>query len=114
MKKISLIKKARELGLCKISKHPITGDRVIVPSDGDCLDLTDEWEELQNYANNRRNIKVSLKINSKSLSTLPKAKELNSSSKKNCIQDDCSYYNKRFHSCDAPKKYREEYKCSPS
>ena len=65
MKEISLIKKAQELGLCRISKHPITGDRVILPSDEDCLDLTDEWEQLQIYVNNRRNIKINLKINPK-------------------------------------------------
>lgn len=63
MKEISLIKKAQELGLCKISKHPITQYRVILPPDNDMgLDLTDEWEQLQVYVNNKRNIKINLKL----------------------------------------------------
>ena len=33
MKQISLIKKAHELGLCEVSKHHITGIRVILPPD---------------------------------------------------------------------------------
>ncbi len=64
MKQISLIKKAQELGLCKVAKHPITKERVILPPDGGAINiLTDEWEELQTYANNRRNIKVKLSLN---------------------------------------------------
>jgi hypothetical protein len=39
---------------------------------------------------------------------------LNSSSKKDCLQEDCQYYDKRLIKCDAPQKIKDEYKCSPS
>ena len=62
MKEISLIKKALELGLCKIQKHPVTGQRMILPPEPDYPDLVDEWEQLQTYANNRRNINIKLGV----------------------------------------------------
>lgn len=62
MKEISLIKKAQELGLCKISKHPITKQRIILPPEPDYPDLADEWKHLQTYANNRRNINIKLQV----------------------------------------------------
>ena len=65
MKQISLIKKAKELGLCKIQKHPVTGQRIILPPEPDYPDLTNEWEELQTYVNNRRNVKINLKLDKK-------------------------------------------------
>lgn len=65
MKEIGLITKAKELGLCKIIKHPVTGYRVILPPDNEVPDLNDEWEELQTFVNNRRNIKINLKLDGK-------------------------------------------------
>ncbi len=60
MKQISLIKKAQELGLCRVTKHPFTKQRVILVNNED---MTEQWEELQKYANDRRNVKVKLSLN---------------------------------------------------
>jgi len=54
------------------------------------------------------------KLKQRHLSTFPKEKEHNSSSKKDCLHKDCQYYDKQSFKCDAPQKIKDKYKCSPS
>ncbi len=68
-KKIGLITKAIELGLVKKIKHPVTNERVLLVGEEP---KTDEWEELEDFANNRRNIKLKLDLNAKALSSANK------------------------------------------
>ncbi len=68
-KRIGLITKAKELGLVKQIKHPATGEKVLLVGEEP---KTDEWEELEDFANNRRNIKLKLSLNDKALTSSTK------------------------------------------
>ena len=65
-KRIGLITKAKELGLVKQIKHPATGEKVLLVGEEP---KTDEWEELEDFANNRRKINLKLSLSDKALTS---------------------------------------------
>ena len=67
--RIGLISKAVQLGLIKKWKHPVGGYNVILQDE---QDKTDEWEELERFANNRRNMIVNLKLSKEMIDSVGK------------------------------------------